>query len=54
MFSEPLKVKVNLEEGKVILSIRTSDVKVEVYEFDIAVFSQMVAHFIAAKEESDE
>lgn len=54
MFQEPLRVKVDSETGKVTLSIRTTDTKVEVFEFELAVFLQMIAHFNAALEEGDE
>lgn len=54
MFQDPLKVKVDLEAGKVTLSVRTTDTKVEVFEFELSVFLQMIAHFNAALEEGDE
>lgn len=47
MFQEPLKVRVNKEEGTVSLSIRETDNKVSVYTFSLPVFQLMVALFQA-------
>lgn len=54
MFQEPLKVKVDSETGKVTLSVRTTDNKVEVFQFELSVFLQMIAQFNAALEEGGE
>lgn len=54
MFTDPVKVKVNKEEGSVSLSIRTTDNKVEVYTFPLYVFQQLIAQYTAAMEDADE
>lgn len=51
MFNDALRVKINKEEGKVTLSIRTTDNKVEVFEFPLSAFNQMTAQFNAMLED---
>lgn len=54
MFTDPIKVRVNKEEGTVSLSIRTTDFKVEVYTFPLYVFEQLVAQYNASLDDNDE
>jgi hypothetical protein len=53
MFQEPLKVRIDKEEGKVFLSIRQSDNTVVVHIFELSAFELMVAHFRAALEDDE-
>jgi hypothetical protein len=53
MFQEPLKIRIDKEEGTVSLSIRETDNKVSVYTFSLSAFEQMLAHFRAALEDDE-
>ncbi len=46
-FPDILKVNVNREEKKVRLSIRTTESKVEIHEFDLSDFKVMVDNYKA-------
>ena len=50
-FFDPLRVTVLPEEGKVVLSVRITDDRVDEYLLDAEVFSEMLAAFQAAPSE---
>lgn len=50
MFTDPIKIRIDKEEGTISISIRTTDAKVEVYTFPLSVFEQMLAQYRAAVE----
>lgn len=48
-YSSSLKVKVDLEQKKVSLSVRVTENKVEVHILDLSDFDVMVAEYLAQK-----
>lgn len=54
MFSDTLRVRIDLEKKLVRLSIRVSDNKVEVFDLPLNMFKQMVDEFYGKlKDHSD-